>query len=202
MNVPGFLSPVVTVLTWPVSRFRDVGRTYHVALAPSDARAVVRGAIGTDPMHLPVMEGIAASRRSEVVGRVDDDGRLEIYIGGKRSSGLGLVGNVEAFGQGSRIVTRVGWTSLNRWGNPAFTALAIVSVAGIVHMVAGEPDAFVIGAGIALSVMVAGGWIVNLTSSGRQARQHELPVIFERLERALAPHLRQPPTRGPSSGRG
>jgi hypothetical protein len=196
MSVPWFLWPVVAVLTWPASRFRDVGRTYEVALPPSDARAVVRGAVGIDPMHRPVMEGIAASRRSEVVGSVDDDGRLEIYVGGKRGSGLGLVGHVEACGQGSRIVTRVGWTSLHRWGHPVFTALVFVAVAGLVHMVAGEPEVIIVGAGYLLAAMVAGGWIANLTSSGRQARQHELPAIFERLERVLAPHLRQPPMRG------
>jgi len=88
MNVPGVLSPIVTVLNWPVSRFRDIGRTYDVALPPSDARAIVRGAIGTDPMYLPVTEGIAASRRADIAGRVDDDGRLEIHIGGKREIAL------------------------------------------------------------------------------------------------------------------
>lgn len=193
MTVPGLLSPVVAVLTWPVSRFRDVGRTYEVALSPSDARALIRGVIGTDPMYLPVMEGIAANQRSDVVGSVDDDGRLEIYVGGRRGSGLGLVGNVEASGQGSRIVTRVGWTSLHRWGHPVFTALVFVAVAGLVRMVAGEPEVIIVAAGYLLAAMLAGGWIANLASSGRQARQHELPVIFERLERVLAPHLRQPP---------
>jgi hypothetical protein len=196
MTVPGLPSPVVAVLTWPVSRFRDVGRTYEIALPPSDARAVIRGAIGTDPMHLPVMEGIAANQRSDVVGSVDDDGRLEIYVGGRRGSGLGLVGKVEASGQGSRIVTRVGWTSLHRWGHPVFTALVCVAVGGLVHMVAGEPDGVVVGAGCLLAVMLAGGWVAHLASSGSRAKQHELPAIFERLERALAPHLRQSPTRG------
>src|SRR5262245_12900995 len=132
MTMPGVLSPIATVLTWPVGRFRGVERTYDVALPPSDARAVVRGAIGTDPMYLPAMEGIAASRRADVVGRVDEKGRLEIYVAARRSSGLGLVGNVEASGQGSRIVTRVGWTGLHRWGNPVFTALAIVTVGSLV----------------------------------------------------------------------
>jgi hypothetical protein len=191
----GFLSPIVTVLTWPVSRFRDAGRTYEVSLPPSDARAVVRGAIGTDPMYMPVMEGIAASRRADVVGQVDDDGRLEIYIGGKRSSGLGLVGTVEASGQGSRIVTRVGWTSLHRWGNPLFTALAIFSVGVLAHRAATASDAILTGASLALAAMITGGWIMNLVSSAGLARRQELPEIFERLERALGPHLRRPAMR-------
>jgi hypothetical protein len=201
MTVPRFVTPIVAVLTWPVSRFRDAGRTYEVSLAPSDARAVVRGAIGTDPMYLPAMEGIAASRGADVVGRVHDDGRLEIYVAARRSSGLGLVGNVEASGQGSRIVTRVGWTGLYRWGNPVFTALLIFSVGFLVHMAAGESDPFAVGAAVALAVMLVGGWVGNVTSSAGQARRQELPVIFERLERVLAPHLRRPPT-GPTPGRG
>jgi hypothetical protein len=196
MRAPAILWPVVTVLTWPVSRFRDVGRTYDVALAPADARALVRGAIGTDPMHLPVMEGIAASRRSDVVGRVDDDGRLAIYIGGKSSSGIGLVGSVSALGEGSRIATRVGWIGLRRWFEPAVRIFVLYAVGCAAYVAVTASDSFDVGASAALAAMLAGAWFLNIRWRAQSARQDELPRIFERLERVLAPHLRQPPTRG------
>ncbi|HEY7513530.1 MAG TPA: hypothetical protein VIC87_03585, partial [Vicinamibacteria bacterium] len=71
----------------------------------------------------------------------------------------------------------------------------------LVHMAAGESDTFAVGAAVALAAMLVGGWVGNLTSAAGQARRQELPAIFERLERALAPHSRRPPT-GPVPGRG
>ena len=187
----------MTVLTWPVRRLRDVRRTYDVALSPSDTMALVREAIKTDPMHLPWWEGATASHSWEAVGRVHDDGRVEIYISHRGASGLGLVGRVKASGKGSRIVTRVGWTGLHRWGHPVFTALVIALAVGLVFMAAGEEHANEAGACIALALVLLGGWTAHLASAGRQARRHELPVIFECLERVLAPpDVRQPPLHG------
>jgi hypothetical protein len=196
MRAPAIPWPVVMVLTWPVSRFRDVGRTYDVELAPSDARAVVRGAIGTDPMQLPVMEGIAASRRSDVVGRVDDDGRLAIYVGGKSGSGIGLVGSVSALGEGSRIATRVGWIGLRRWFEPAVRIFVLYVVGFAAYVAVTASDSFDVGASGALAAMLAGGWFLNLRWRAQSAKQDELPRIFERLEQALAPHLLHARTRG------
>ncbi len=196
MPVPVSRWSIVTVLTWPVSRFRDVGRTYDVVLSASDAQAVIRGAIGTDPMYLPVLEGIEASRRPDVVGRVDDRGRLEIYIGGNQATGLGLVGTVTAIGQGSRIVTGVGWIGLRRWLEPAVRIFALCAVGSAGYIAVTASDSFAVAASVVLAAMLAGSWLLNLRWRAQSARQDELPRIFERLERALAPHLRQPQTRG------
>jgi hypothetical protein len=190
------LWPIVAAVTWPVSHFGDVRRTYDVVLSASDAQAVVRGAIGTDPMYLPVLEGIAASRRSDVVGRVDDDGRLAIYIGGKGGSGIGLLGSVSALGEGSRIATRVGWIGLRRWFEPVIRFFVLYAVGFAGYVAATASDGFEMAAGIVLAAMLGGGWFLNLRWRAQSARQDELPRIFERLERALAPHLRQPVTRG------
>lgn len=196
MPVPGFLRPVVALLSWPAGRFVDVRRTWDVALAPSDARAVLRGAIGTDPMHLPVMDGIAASRRADVVGRVEDDGRLEVYVVGRRRSGLGLVGVVSASGPGSRIDAGVGWIGMEKWLAPLW-AIALIVLEGILAQQAiAAGDGLVAGASLLLAAILGAGWLLNLTTRARVARRRELPAILERLDRALAPHLRHPAGRG------
>jgi hypothetical protein len=179
------------LVTWPVCRFGDVRKTYDVALPSSEARAVVRGAIGTDPLYLPVLEGIEANKRSDVVGSVDDDGRLQIYIGGKGGTGIGLVGRVSASGAGSRIETRVGWTSLHRWFEPALTVLAVAAPGAVVYRAIGESDGLILGLSLALAVMIGGGRLLALSSQASTARERELPAILERLDRALAPHRRE-----------
>jgi hypothetical protein len=194
MPVPSMLRPAWAFLSWPLCRFAEVRRVYDVALSPSDARAVVRGAIGTDPMYLPVMEGIAASGRSEVVGSVDDDGRFQIYIGHRRATGLGLVGNVSPRGSFSRIEARVGWVRLHPWAEPLLTIAATLASAGVVYQAVAEGDGFMLGMGLVLGAMLAGGRFLHLRSSAAVARESELPAIVERLEQALAPHRSPTPT--------
>jgi hypothetical protein len=191
MAAPTLLRPVVAVLAWPEGRFADVHRTWDVALAPADARSVLRGAIGTNPYHLPVMEGIRASRRSEVVGDVDDEGHFQIYIGHRKSSGLGLIGAASARGTGSLIEARVGWVGLHRWAEPVLTLVAIAAPGIAVVEALREGDGLLLGLALALTAILAGGRLLSLASQAEAARTHELPAILARLEPVLAPHLRQ-----------
>lgn len=188
----GFLSRVRSALRWPIGAFDDVKPTWVVGLAPPDARAVVRGAIGTDPYSLPVMEGIRGIARCDVVGRVDDDGRLQIYIGARRATGIGLVGRVSALGDGSIIQTRVGWIGLYRWWEPAVRVVLPCFVASVVWIAATSSDAFDAGLGLLFAIMVAGGWYSNVRWRALCAREEELPAIVARLHQALAPHVREP----------
>jgi hypothetical protein len=199
MAVPGLLRPVVAALTWPVSGFDDVRRTYDVALVPSDARAVVRGAIGTDPYFLPVMDGIRAIERSGVVGSVDDDGRLQIYVGGRKATGIGLLGRVSALGQGSRIVTRVGWIGQHWWHEPLFTFCMLCAAGTAVYTGATATDAVDAGLALLFAAMIAGGRLLDVRGRAQLARNDELPLIFECLERVLSPHGHQPPADGGGS---
>jgi hypothetical protein len=196
MQETGFFRRLVAVLTWPIRGFDDVQRTYDVALAPSDARAVVRGAIGTDPYLLPVMDGVRAIERSDVVGSVDDEGRLQIYIGRRTATGIGLVGRVLPLGQGSRIATRVGWIGQHWWHEPLFTVFMLCAAGTAVYAGVTATDAFDAGLALAMGAVFAGGRLLNLRSRAQCARSDELPTIFARLERALAPHRPQPPASG------
>lgn len=190
MAMPAFLRPLVTVVTWPVARFADVRPTYDLALAPSDARAVLRGAIGTDPMYLSVGEGIAANCRSDVVGQVDERGRFQIYVGGRGGSGLGLVGRVSDLGQGSRIEGTVGWTGLHRWLMPVFTMGGLVTLAICAHDALTATSGNEVEGSLGLAATLGVVWLANLYVRGRNARI-ELPAILQQLERVLAPHRRR-----------
>jgi hypothetical protein len=143
-------------------------------------------------MYLPVMQGLAASRRPCVVGHVDEDGRMEIYIGGRYSTGIGLVGTVSASGEGSRIDTRAGWIGWEKWFHP-LVRVGLVILAGVVMRETTATDGLV-GALVVVPVAFVGAlsWF-NLTRLSRRFRGHELPMVLGRLERALAPHIRQPP---------
>jgi hypothetical protein len=196
MAAPALLRSVVAALAWPEGRFADVLRTWDVALTPADARSVLRGAIGTNPYHLPVMEGIRASRRSEVVGDVDDEGRFQIYIGHRKSSGLGLIGAVSARGTGSRIEGRVGWVGLHRWAEPALTLVAIGAPGVAVVEALRESDGLLLVVALALAAILAGGRLLSLASQAEAARTHELPAILGHLEPVLAPHRRGTPRLG------
>jgi hypothetical protein len=195
----GFLLRVLSALRWPLGGFDDVRPTWVVALAPADARAIVRGAIGTDPYFLPVTEGIRGIARSDVVGRVDDDGRLQIYIGARRATGIGLVGRVSALGDGSSIQTRVAWFGFYRWWEPAIRVVLPCVVASVLWTTATFRDTFDVGMGLLLAIMLAGGWYSNLRWRARSAREEELPAVVARVDQALAPHLRKPRVGIPAS---
>jgi hypothetical protein len=193
--VTSFVSRAASVLRWPINTFDDTRPTWVVGLAPADARAVVRGAVGTDPYFLPVMEGMRGIARSDVVGKVHDDGRLQIYIGARRATCIGLVGRVSAHPDGSSIETRVGWIGFSRWWEPAARVWQPCFVAMVLKVAATFKDPFEIGMGLLLAFMVAGGSFASLRSRARCAREEELPAIVACLDRALAPHR-------PSSHRG
>jgi hypothetical protein len=191
MTTPALLRPLVSVLTWPVARFSGVRRTYELSLPPSDARAVIRGGIGTDPMFMSVGDGLAASRSRDIVGHVDDDGALQVYVSARRVSGLGLVGNVSPLGDGSRVDARVGWTGLHKWVMPGINVLALGTIAWLV--VDGFATGGELGTGgtAAYVGFLAVGWLVMSTAVAHNA-QRELPEVIERVEKTLAPHLVRP----------
>lgn len=190
MSLGGLLRPFVTVLTWPAPKFADLCRTWDVALPPSDARAVVRGALGTDPLYMDALEGMAASSRSMVVGTVDDDGRLVAYVSGKRSSGMGLLGSVSSHGPGSRVEVRVGRVGLQKWFMPFMTLLMPMWPGMTLYHALTGADSGLVAAEAAVSLILTGGWAASLHSSGVVLRDSELPRMFEALDRVLAPHRR------------
>lgn len=193
MPVPRFLRPVAILLSWPGGRFREYRRRYDVALSPSDARAVVRGALRTDPLHLPVLEGVSAHLREDVVGGVDEDGRMEVYIGAKWSTGLGLVGRIAPHDEGSRISVRVGWTGSYRWGAALWAAILLVFGFGAYDLAVNEGRPY-LAAITMVGVVVTR--ILLAFDAGRKARQRELPSLVAHLDRVLAPHLTERPPRG------
>lgn len=191
MSAWGILAPLVAAVTWPASRFAGMRRTYDLSVPPPHACAVIRGGVAVDPLFRPFGEGNAQSATPEVVGRIWDT-RFEIYISGKYASGIGLIGTVEETSVGSQVITRVGWTGPTKWVMPGFTVLVVVAVIG---MAGDVPAAISTGsdaawATIALGVMCVVGQTANLISRERRARHDDLPMIFEQLERALAPYRR------------
>jgi hypothetical protein len=190
MSAWGILAPLAAAVTWPASRFADAGRIYDLSIRSDEARAVIRGGVAVDPLFRPFGEGNAQSATPEVVGRIWEK-RFEIYISGKYASGIGLSGMVEDTPVGSQVITRVGWTGPTKWVMPGFTVLMVVAVI----LIAGDvPEAISTGsdawATIGLGVMCAVGQTANLISRERRARHDDLPMIFEQLERVLAPYRR------------
>ena len=84
---------LLSVATWPASRFAGLQRTYDLTLPAWDVTALVEAGVAVDPLHLPVGEALR-SPESQIVGRVAGQ-RFEIDISGQSASGLGLVGTVE-----------------------------------------------------------------------------------------------------------
>jgi hypothetical protein len=107
MSAGGILARVITILTWPASRFADVRRTYDLTLPAPDVCALIRGGVAVDPLFRPVGEGFPQSVHPEIVGRVIGQ-RFDIYISGKFASGIGLVGTVEETSTGSRRSPNLG----------------------------------------------------------------------------------------------
>lgn len=176
------------VVTWPVHRFADQARVYDLSIPPSDAAPLIRGSIAIDPLFRDFRSANAQSVRMEVVGKVTPQNRFEIYRSGKYSSGIGLVGRIEATPTGSRMVARVGWCGPTKWFMPGFTLLALVGSVGFAFEI---PGAISGGADdlwptAALAAMVVGGQLLNLTTTYQRARDSDLPVLFEHVERLLA----------------
>jgi hypothetical protein len=131
-----------------------------------------------------------------VVGDVDDEGRFQIYIGHRKSSGLGLIGAVSARGTGSRIEGRVGRVGPHRWAEPALTLVAIGAPGVAVVHALREGDGLLLGVAFALAAILAGGRLLGLASQADAARTRELPAILGHLEPVLAPHRRGTPRLG------
>lgn len=191
MNAADILSTLVAVATWPASRFASAGRTYDLSIDPSYAYAVIRGGVGVDPLYLPVGEGLAHSARPEAVGRFRDAG-FDLYISGRFSSGLGLIGTVKDTPTGSQVITHVGWSGLNKWVMPGVTIVALCAATAMAFDI---PEAISKGgsdasATFGLIAICVGGQLANLISRERRARRDDLPMLFEQLERALAPYRR------------
>ena len=190
MSAGGILAPLVAAVTWPASRFADTRRTYDLSIRSDLARAVIRGGVAVDPLFRPFGEGNARSAQPEVVGRFWDT-RFEVYISGKYASGIGLIGTVEETSVGSQVITRVGWTGPTKWVWPGLTVLLMVAViAGAGDVPAaistGSVDWLAVGFGVMCAVLR----MANLMTCERRARCNDLPMIFEQLERVLAPYRR------------
>ena len=190
MSAGGILAPLVAAVTWPVSRFAGTRRTYDLSIPPAHACAVIRGGVAVDPLFRPFGEGNAQSTTPEVVGRVWEK-RFEIYISGKFASGIGLIGTVEETSVGSQVITKVGWTGPTKWVMPSFTVLLVgVVIASARDISAAISTGSVEWPTVALGVIAVGGQTANLISRERRARHADLPMIFEQLERVLAPYRR------------
>ena len=184
------LSPLISVLTWPVSRLAHMGRVYELSIPSSDTCPLIRGGVAVDPLFRDFRVANARSVKMEVVGRVVEN-RFEIYRSGKYSSGIGLVGTVEDTPAGSRVLANVGWGGPTKWVMPAITVMAIIGVIGIATEVPREmSNGADTWASVALGVMVVGGQLGNLVTRYRWARDDDLPVLLEHLERLLGPYKR------------
>jgi hypothetical protein len=190
MGAGGILATLAAAVTWPASRFAGSRRTYDLSIPPAHACAVIRGGVAVDPLFRPFGEGNAQSATPEVVGRIWEK-RFEIYISGKFASGIGLIGTVEDTSLGSQVTTKVGWTGPTKWVWPGLTVLLMVAViasAGDVPAAisTGSVDWLTVGFGVMCAVLQ----MANLMTCERRARHHDLPMIFEQLERVLSPYRR------------
>lgn len=187
MTTRGILWPLTAIVTWPASSFADVQRIYDVALPPSDVNALIRGGVATDPLFRRLGDGFAQSIRLEVVGRVSDEW-FEIYMAGKYASGIGIIGAVEATPGGSRVTVRVGWTAPTKWVMPGLNVAALFAVAAFAPEVPAaisgtQPDGWVT---LAIIALVGGGQLGWLMQIASRARNHDLPLLFERLHSVVA----------------
>ena len=190
MSARGILARVMAIVTWPASRFTDVRRTYDLTLGASDVCALIRGEVAVDPLFRPVGEGFAQSSRPEVVARVIDQ-RFEMYISGKSASGVGLIGEVEDTSTGSRVVTKVAWAGPTKYAVPALTILMLIAVVALASEIptAISDSGFDAWPAVALAALIGGGYVASLISRARRAENHELPMLFARLDAVLGRHV-------------
>jgi hypothetical protein len=182
------LSTLTAIATWPASRFGDLQRTYDLTVPAADVTASIEAGVEVDPLLLPVDEALRRPRW-QIVGRVVGQ-RFELYVTTKGMSGLGLVGTVDEQPTGSRVVTRVAWTGPTRWLPPAFTVgvlVAMVAVAARVTLAESAVDAWI---AVGYGTVIGGIHVASMLVRARRARNDELPILFQRLDALLAPHVR------------
>ena len=88
------------------------------------------------------------------------------------------------------MIAGIGWCGPTKWFMPGFTILALIGGVGVASEI---PRAVSSGADdlwpmAALAALVVGGQLLNLTTTYQRARDSDLPVLFEHVERLLGPY--------------